>query len=92
MDCWMPLLHFTNYGHNLLQCKICGDNVFSQAFDILMNPVDCKQKATKMKTNDCTKGERKLMHSLRLELGTIKEFTYSLHHLSDNLCIFIVLY
>ena len=44
-----------------------------------------------MKINDCTEGERKLMHNLRLELGTIKQFTYLLHHLSDNLCIFIVL-
>lgn len=56
-----------------------------------MNSVDRKQKATKTKTIDFTKGERKLMHNLLLELGTIKEFTYPLHHLSDNLCIFIIL-
>lgn len=63
----------------------------SQEFDVLMNSDDGKQKATKMKADDCTKGERKQMHILRLELGTIKEFTYPLHHLSDNFCIFIVL-
>ena len=56
-----------------------------------MNSVNRKQKATKTKTIDFTKGERKLMHNLRLELGTVKEFTYPLYQLSDNLCIFIIL-